>query len=247
MKNPQTFITFGTIQSKEQAPGTPILVPPRYTQIKLWPSCSYCNEDGFLEFFGPARPIVRGPSSVVNFKDTAGSQTAQDGSQVWLSKEYGITAPFRFGPNVINQITNVGTFGTQADLSSNARVRIHFIARNGSGGSVLFKLQAATSDASTIFEESENVAPDTIENSVSILRLYDVPSDGGDKDQFVDVELNFPVRDFQSTFSERTNLLWVTIERQGTSGLDTFPGNVDVVSVSTYFTSWRLGEHISFF
>lgn len=243
------FFTFGTVQNEAEAPGNPIDVVPEWNQIKLWPSCTYFNIDGFQEFYGNARPVVRGVSSTTSFKDTAGSQTAQDGDQVWLSKEFGITAPFRMGPDVVRQITDVSIFGALADLSSNARIRIHFIARNDSsgGGDVLFKIVGATSDANTIFETTEGNAPDSVDTSVTFLRVHTVPSDGNNKDQFVNFELNFPTRDFQEQFTQRTNLLWVTIERQGTSGLDTFAGDVDIVSIASYFTTWRIGEHITFF
>ena len=247
MSDPASFIAYGTIENETDAPGTPIDVVPQFTQIKLWPSCTYLNEDGFQEFYGNARPIVRSLLSTSQFKDTAGTQTATDGDEVWLSKEFGMRAPFRFTPNEIKQITDVAVFGSQADLSSNARIRIHFIARDGASGDVLFKLIAATTDASTIYETQENLAPEDLPNSVSLLRLYTIPADGGDKDHFVDFELNFPARDFQASFTDRSNLIWATIERQGTSGLDTFSGNVDIITISSYFTTWRVGEHITFF
>ena len=245
-KNPGNFLVQGVTQTPADVTGTPITVAPRWDQIKLWPSCTFINADGFIEFFGDARQIKRAQVSIIDFNNTVGQGLPALGGPTWPSKDYGFGSPFRFAPGVNERITNVVLVNSDADTSSGIRVKIHFVPRGGAAGNILWRVKAGITDGNVELFETQAEAPTSLVNETEGLFNNSITTADLNFDQFANFSLIFPARSFQASFLDRNSLIWFNIERVGTSELDTYTGNADMIAVAAYTTIWRLGDHIRF-
>ena len=249
MRNPNTFTIFSPAETEATAEGSnPIDTTPRFSQTMLYPDCTVINPDGFIEFFGNARPIEESKATTASFKDSVGTKSAGIGEQVWLSSDFGVIAPIRFPPNVSTRVTDVTVAANDVDSSCDGKFRMHFISRNDDvGGNILIRILAYRSPNDYVYAETEGAAPTTPSAVVESFAIATIDPGTVDTDGFVTGTFSFPVRDPQISFNERANLFWATVERVGTSELDTYQGDIDVLSIRSYNTKWRMGEHIDFF
>jgi hypothetical protein len=243
MNTPNAFTVFSAFETPATAGGSePITTTPRYDQIKLIGSCTLINPDGFIEYFGEARLVEESRMSTAAFSDTAGARKAPVGGEVWLSTDFGVVAPFRFAPSVSSLVTEATVFSNDVDTSCEGRYLIHVVIRgSASAGDILWRVVAAVGDSDTVYAETEGAAPANptiFEDFV----VQTVPPNSEGKDLTVSGTLDLPERVNSQAIPQ---IFWVTLERVGTSSLDTFAGNADLISARSFTIRWRGGAHVS--
>ena len=246
MNDAATFYTIGTEETQLSAVSTSIDQAPTYKQLRLIPNSTQIANDGFVQYFGKSRPLIDLPVGVQDFTDTAGSDAAAAGDQIWFTKTFGVSSKYRLLEDVTTRITLVAPINNIIDTSSSFQVRIHYVPRGGGEGDILFRLIGTSSGEDTTFYTLQDDAPQVSENEVTEFVLKNVSTDQNNKDEFVTVALEFPISKDQDNFDSRADLIWFTIERIGSSTLDTYNGPIDISTIQVLAPIWRQGQHSEF-
>ena len=239
--------TFGAQEDQATAPGSnPILVAPRWSQSKLWPSSSVLNPDGYPEYFGNARQIRKAFPAIVDFNSGTGTDYAAVGGQVWLSQEFGVLSRYSFTAAGTKRITSMYRFGNDADISCPIRIRLKFIPRTANTGDVLLKLILGVGNELTQYYTTVSAAPLTAENQTEVLSILSVDSTQLNKEVEKIFVMPWPVKTRRLSSTSQAETIWISIMRLGDSALDTYTGAMDMTTLDILATNWRLGAHIEF-
>jgi hypothetical protein len=199
------------------------------------------NDDGWVEFFGRARPIGVLPwhLALTNaFGDTPGDQ------DLFVSDNLG--AGFvrnSFPANGDKRIGFVAALPLELDTSCPVRLRLSWLPDDNDTGDIRWVVRwGYTSDGSNIYR-STAAAPTTGPNEQSAIEL--VQGSNGTADQQVSHQIKLDVSD---QVARRENgygdVLWVVIERTGTHVDDDYTGDVDLIAVTPLYNRWCLGGHL---
>ena len=247
MNTNNTWQTFGAQEQQADAPGSsPIDVPPRWSQSKLWPSSAILNPDGYPEYFGNARQVRRAFPSIVDFNSGTGTDYAAVGGQVWLSQEFGVLARYTFTAAGTKRITAMYRFGNDGDLSCPIRIRLKFLPKTANNGDVLLKVIMAVGNNETQYYTTSAASPVGAEVFTEQLGILTITTDQLNKEVQINFLLPFPAKARLLSSAEQTETLWISIIRYGDSVLDTYTGAIDLVTMDTFVTAWRDGAHNEF-
>jgi hypothetical protein len=247
MNNNATWLSVGAIEDKTSATGSsPIDVAPRWSQFKLWPDSAVVNVDGFGELFGKARYYRQLQLNILSYNAPAGTDAATTGEMVWLSQSFGVTARYALTATVTKRITAVIRYGNDIDTSSPLRFKIKYIPRNPASGDVLFKVLLSASPPQSLFTISDGAPLTSPYGEQEDLSIISIATNSTNRDYEKIVNINLPPRSTQLNSDTDQDLVWVSIMRMGGSALDTFPGNIDILTVDAFGVGYRLGEHTTF-
>jgi hypothetical protein len=245
MRNPVNFVLYGANETINTSTGTvPITTTPRFNNIAMIIDNVLVNKDGFIEYFGKSRTRVVSRLNYEGFENTTGSDAAAVGGDIWLTTDFGIKAPFSFAANELRRITTQRHLTSEIDLSCQAIYKIYFIPRGSSaGGDVLWRNLVAVSDDSYVYGSSEgNAASPGAVTTQEGNNVYTINPGDEDKEHYVTGRIEFPMlRD--DLVNGRSNTIWMSLFRQGTSSLDTYDGSIDLVNIEFEFIRWRDGTY----
>ena len=217
-----------------------ITTSPVFDQIKIHSNRLEVNADGYLEYFGKGRPIYTLPIIYGSFQAAGNSPANQD---IFVSDKLDVGMIENSFQNGATDRTGMAFYvPLDMDTSCPLRFRISYIGTAASTATVDWTVRwGYTAPGDSIYTSEAN-APTTGPNEKSIVRSTAMPS----TDQTLQSEV-FEL-DVASIITERTSaasgdILWISIERDG--GGDAYAGNVAMVSVSPFYTSWREGGHIN--
>lgn len=213
-------------------------------QVKLYPSRTEIDADGFVEFFGKARPIKALP---INFGNFLSASASPSGSDIYLDDDLGVGMDENVFVN--NTIDRTGfTFFAPLDIDTSCPVRLR----------VAFQLWADTTGTNNIrfyvrigyVNEGGSVylstgsAPSNDPTKVTI--LHDVQVNGNQYDYFTTL-IEVPVNNIVSERlnAESGDLMFITLERDSVDSADTFENSITVCNLIPYYTAWRLGGHLN--
>jgi len=184
---------------------------PVYEQGKLHPSCSRINEDGFLEFFGNAR---RNRTQIVHLKL---SDTLTGSTPANRDMNYGVNVTLdqirnRMNNGVTDGFGEVIEIGPDVDTSLPATLRWGWAASNGGAGNVDFLLDYLFISAGTILDGT--IVPNTIQEIVAAPGTIDQLT-------YADIEI-----DISGAVAGESYMV-IVLRRDGSSGSDTYGGNVE--------------------
>jgi hypothetical protein len=227
-----------------------ITVVPRVVQIKLHTSRTEINSDGFVEFFGSARPIKQIPMVITGQSNAAGDPP--DSQDQFVSDVLAVGR----SQNEFNNGTNTEVLGFVTELpgdldtSTPIKIRVRWSNRSG-GGAVRWRLYYGyTTDSSIDTGTVSNVffstgsAPGTGPNQQDVQVVTNAAA-SSNKMNTTDFEL-----DISEVVARRDSasgdVLWYSLNRMGTDGTDTNGGDANVIQITPYYRSWCEGFYEDF-
>lgn len=221
-----------------------ITTAPIFQQFKLHSNRFEVNGDGWLEYFGSARPISKLPWEVQVFEKAAGtdvkdqdlylSQTIDNGGKKnkFIAQETD--------PNRVQRIGFKTSLPLDMDTSSPVNFEWSVITDSvATPGTIDWIIRwGFTDDGDNIYTTSI-ASPVTSPNQQEIVYPSDPPS-ATNKLKWYRVSL-----DVSKMISRRGSgfgdIIWVSMER---SSVDTHSGDVSLVAMAAYYAKWCEGGHI---
>lgn len=215
-------------------------VLPVFDQIKIHSNRSEINEDGYLEYFGKARPISQLPVIYGSFQAAANSPSNQD---IYLSDNLDVGM-------VENDFVNSATDRTamafniplDLDTSCPVRFRISYFGTAAGTATVDWTVRWAYSAPGDSIYTSAATAPTTAPNEQSITRSVAMNASAGTlQTELFELDVNGIITERASAASG--DILWISVERTGTT--DAYAGDVVMISITPFYTCWREGGHVN--
>jgi len=219
---------------------TEITTSPQISQIKIHSNRTEINGDGYLEYFGKARPINTLPIIYGAFQAATSSPGNQD---IFISDNIGVGMIENNFANGATDRTGMAFYvPLDLDTSSPLRFRLSYFGTTNGTDSVDWVIRYGyTAPGDSIYTSTAD-SPTTGPNEQSVTRSTAMPA--------IEETLQSEIfeLDVSGIITERSNaasgdILWITIQRTG--GTDTYGGNLIMVSISPYYTKWRDGGHIN--
>lgn len=218
---------------------TAITTGPTIQYIKMHTNRTEINADGWLEYFGNARPIGRLPWDIGLLEPAVDSPSDQD---VYLSDNLDVGRLENMFENAtVDRSGFVGHLPFDFDTSCPIKLRVSMFSVGTSGGNIRWVLRIAkSSDGDSVYETRQK-APPTAPEQTEIISILPAPST-------LNVQLTHEFEfDVSQMVSRRSSgfgdLLWITLERTGNHGDDTHNDDIAAISISAYYTRWCEGGH----
>lgn len=220
---------------------SPISAPmATYSLLELHPSSSKINTDGYLEYFGNARPIKSFSWETGLLQPAAASPGDQD---VYLSDNLDIgKIENLFQNTAIDRIGFNSYLPSQIDTSYGIKFRWSWIS-TATGGNINWVIRTGFSqDGFNIYTSTASAPPVGVnEQSVSI--SYPVTETIGT--QVTETQVIIRPKINARPVSGNPDIFWLTLERNGPA--DSHSGNVALVQVQGEYVAWCEGGHLSNF
>jgi len=198
------------------------------------------NKDGFVEFFGDARPIKTFNWDINDMKPckTIGNQT------VYLGKSLGAQLQNNlFAANTLASIARTCFIPTDLDGSFPIKLKFSIVGDSATAGNVQFVVRYNFSNvgSSVYFQQAD--APDTSADEMTNTAIIAM----GAANTKYRGELQLDLAGINTNPSNTgPQLMWVSIQRDATNAntSDTYPGNVALIQLTPYYISWIDGCHL---
>lgn len=216
-----------------------ITTSPLVEQVLLHSNQSKINSDGWMEFYGKARPVARMPWNYGMLQPAVSSPSNQD---QFLSDTLDVgKIENLFGNNATDRIGFLAPVPFDMDTSTPIRLR-WAVRYSDNTGDVIWNVRWGYSTSSDIVYTSQAEAPTTHATQQITTITEAVPSTIGQiKWHTVDLSVyGMNPRNPDGT----SDILWVTIERDGTT--DTFSGGAGFVAIAGDYLQWTIGGHLSY-
>ena len=219
-----------------------ITTAPVFEQWRLHSNHTEMNADGWLEYFGTARPLGR-LSWDMSVLEAVLLNNPSD-QDLYLSDTIGVG---RVKNKFLNSATDRTAFNAflpfDYDTSCPLRLVISYITDDASAGNIRYVIRwGFTKDGDNVYR-STSTAPSTGPNEQNVIGIILAPT-VADTVQTSVIEL-----DTSSLVSRRTgtpnygDILWVALERDGTHADDTHSGDVSLIQFTANYTKWCEGGH----
>jgi len=221
---------------------TTITTAPTFEQWRLHSNHTEMNPDGWIEYFGTARPIGRLPWGVELLKPiNTDSPANQD---LFLSDHLGLgRAENKFQNNATDRTALATYLPFDYDTSCPLRIVLTYITDDATAGNIRWVIRWAYSqDGNNIYRSSAG-APTAHSTEQSIIEIVTAPTAADTQGSAV-IQL-----DTSKLVSRRSgtpnygDILWVSIEREGPHADDTHEGDVAIIQLTANYTQWCEGGH----
>jgi hypothetical protein len=217
---------------------------PVFYQFRLGPSRTRMAEDGFLEYFGNARPMKRLALDVNLFKPAAASPTAQD---LYLSKVLDAGRDENsFDNGAINRTAFASFLPFEIDTGCPLRIVLSWVVNTNNTGNVDWTVRWALSDIDSLEYPTLGTAPASAPGQRSLDKIVTVPLNNLNKQINTTIDLDISNFISRAPGQPAGKVLWVSIERDATAGNlnDTLVGNAAVLQLLPLYAAWCEGGHI---
>ena len=216
-----------------------ITTSPTFEQVKVHSNRTEMNADGYIEFFGKARPFRRLPWDAGLLQAGPDSPQNQD---LFVSDNLDrgyIENNFEDG-----NTDRVG-FNTYlpADCDTSSPIRFAWtVTSDASGGNTRWIVRwGYTADGDNVYH-TDGLAPGTGPNEQEIITVEEMPSSSYVQATFyVDIDISVLCPNREGSFGD---LLWITLERTGGNGADSHGGDVALINVLPRYLTHVLGGHL---
>ena len=203
-------------------------------QIKLHTDRLEINSDGFEEYFGQARPVVRLPfdwGSMEAANDSPSNIDHYVGENLCVGRQensFEDGATDRAGLNAFLPF----------EIDTSCPIRLRWAVQCTNSGTIEWVVRwAATADGDSVYDTANNSPTDAVgQQSITVDQVIS----GADQQDTIEVEL-----DISEFLPERENgfgdMLWVTIQRNGNT--DAMNGNVNIIQLVPFYTRCAIGGH----
>ncbi len=210
----------------------------RFDFLKLQTNKTKIDANGFVEFFGWARPIKQFFLDYGSFQAAASTPTTQD---IYLSDNLDVGRVLNeFSASAIQRTAFTKILPLDLDTSTPLKLRIKWYGENATTGAVRFVIRWGKSVSSMGVFSTAALAPTTATGEQSAIGLITVPTSGDYKEIITDVYLS--VSDYIPEIgATNATSIWISLERTGSDASDTYAGVVVVTDIECYYVAWRLG------
>ena len=218
-----------------------ITTVPVLEYIKLHTHRVEINSDGFIEYFGNARPLV---SYNLPWPATAGNQGVDPSNQdIYIDSDLGVGyIDNQFSGSNTNRIGILIPVPNNLDTSVAPRLILTWYTESSSGN-VVWNIITAKSYTGFAVSGSSGITAAT--NSYKRESSQTVTANSTDTLITTEFELDFrfytPSRAGASGYGDH---VWIGIERAGADGADTHIGNAVVLSTYLYYAKWCEGNSL---
>lgn len=212
-------------------------VAPVFEQFKVHTNRSEINEDGFIEFFGTARPISTLPFDVGSFSAANSSPSNQD---LWIGDNLGvgrIENQFDFG--TIDRSGLVRPFPNDIDTSTPIRLTLFLHADITDGApNYSFTVRWGYSNNGSLVGDGTGDVPTVAATEQALTQTISPVA----ANQQFSVDFYLDVSDIIAQRSGTTpgDLFWCTIQRNNDGNF----ANISLIQIKIDYASWRYGGHI---
>lgn len=218
---------------------TAITTAPIFDQIKLHTSRTEINADGFIEFFGAARPVKKLPITFGSFIAANASPANQD---IYLSDNLGVGRnENEFVDGVTDRTAIAQYLPKEIATAAGIYLTFSFFGESGTPGNSNWTIRWALSKDGDSVYNGTGGAPTTATGERSLNSVVAVP--GSFQQQSVSFLLEIPEA-IAERLGDPGDVLWISIERAGGSAPDTYGGNIVIIDLAAYYTSWKIGGHV---
>jgi len=193
---------------------------------KLHVSATEIDSDGFTEYFGNARQVD-------NFKLF---QTVEN-TEIFMDSNLSSSVVKEFPDGVLSKISTISKLPTNLDIGFPLKVNFSIIGDNNTPGDVYFKVYyGKTNTNSSVFLTST-----LTNNEQSLTKVVSI----AESQKETRGTFSLDVSKFLTNLSTGENdLLWLTIERDGTNIEDTYSGNIFLIHSDVKYIKFYSGGHI---
>lgn len=225
-----------------------ITTAPIFEQFKLHTNRFEVNADGFLEYFGTARPVGTLPWSIDNAKAWSSSPSDQD-LYVYNSptgEDYDIgmgRLENSFAANAIDKISICMAIPEDLDTSCPIKITVHWMGTSATAGNIAWKMSSGVLPIGAGVTTTVGDAPTTmLSNSEQVA----VEAVGAGEDAILKrTVLSFTIpKGVARDATGGKDMLAVALISDGTDGTDTYPGARNIVNLKATYTKWCEGGHI---
>lgn len=219
----------------------------KVSRIKVHTNRTEINADGFMEFFGNARPLIRLPYDLGLTEAAANSPANGD---VYSSSTIGVgRVENSFQDAVTDTIGFVADFPSGIDTSYPMTLVWRFIGTSAPVGTqdIYWTIRwLITSDYSdTVWGDDSTVGDSSGDAGVKARQKSTTVTSSiaaANKQYRATAELDVNFFDQDDVIAPR--LLWVSISREAGDALDTYGGTVNMIQLTPTYVAWRLGIHV---
>jgi hypothetical protein len=214
-----------------------ITTSPVFQKIRLHTNSTLINDDGWVEYFGKARPIGTLPWNSSGLIAANNSPADQD---IYISDTLGVG---RVENNFIDGKTDRTGFVSvlPQDLDTSSVVEFDWVwySEGSSGGDVRWVVRWGYTNVGDNVYGTTAAAPTTGPNQQEIVLLDSAPlSPNVIKTSSVKLDISDMVSRVIDGFGD---LIWCTLERTGGNAADTHTDDVVLVEILPFYTKWCNG------
>jgi hypothetical protein len=212
---------------------------PSFGRIELVPNKTRIGDDGFVQYFGNARPVRKLAFDTKNMLEPINSfikpanksiEAADNGSGVIIEI---VGKDNRFDSNEDTAIAYKFPFPLDMDTSEDIRVKMVYAQYSGSGN-IASELYIGETSTGSIIGSIDGSSADSPVTSSGVV----VSAAPGVVGAQAEVNFTISVPSSQST----SDWLWVQYIRQATDALDTYNDSIVVIGFSVQYKAWSNGS-----
>jgi hypothetical protein len=213
---------------------------PEIEELVIHPNRSAFNRDGWLEYFGTARPLGVLPWS---WGLVEGAINSPSNNDVYIADNIAVgLQENRFAYNGTDGVGFVSSLPFDCDTGCPIRLRITWFPENGETGDVYWRARIAyTSDGDAVYGSSTG-SPDTHPTAITAEKAVSVGT--GDGETQITTTIELPINQMVSRRSGGVgDMLWIYLERAAGEDTDTYSDYVTAFSITPIYTRWCEGAH----
>lgn len=217
---------------------------PELEYIKMHTSSAKINTDGWLEYFGDARPVGRLPWSI---DDTNAANASPSNRDMYLGDYLGTGRIENYFQNgAIDRIGFNSYLPQDIDTSFPIKLKWSFTGSSGAGNDIRWIIRWGFSKDGDDVYDTTSQAPTNAANEKSLEVITTVLGSNADKQITETAKINIA---FSQPRPENGNpdIIWVTLERTGNHSSDTYGGHVGIIQFNAEYIRWCEGGHIHSF
>jgi len=221
---------------------TSITTAPVFEQWRLHSNHTEMNPDGWIEYFGTARPIGRLGWDMSTFAPVSGVNPADQ--NLFLSDNVGVgRTQNKFIDNNIRRSAFNAYLPFDYDTGCPLRLVASVITDDATAGNIVWNLRwGYTTDGDNVYQ-SAAAAPAAGPNEQLQTETVAAPTASETQETYVfelDTSALVSRRSADPNFGD---ILWVSIEREGNAAGDTHSGDVSLIQLAANYTKWCEGGH----
>jgi hypothetical protein len=202
---------------------------PAFEQVKLHSNRFEINQDGWIEYFGKARPVATLPWSVSQL----GRNTGLGNQNVFLGDNLGVTYTY----NLFNTNGDQAGFHSALplDCDTSTPINLCWAVRPASTGTAEWTVRwSYSNDGDVIYDSTGGGTPASADNE-QIVTTSGATVEGQQKWFNVPIDISKLRPRIPGGFPD---FLWISIERT------TSTGNLAIFALNPEYTRWSSGGHI---
>jgi len=225
-----------------------ITTTPILEQFKLHTNRKEINSDGYVEYFGSARPKKTLPWSITDA--IAWSSSPGDQDLFVLDSDDGDDYDIGFGrtensfsANARDRISIGIPIPEDFDTSSPIKLNVYWMGTSDTAGNINWKVSSGVVAIGDGITTAIGDAPNSLRSGFISDGLEAVGTN--ESDILKRTTITFYVSEGIASYTDGSgDILVISLISDGTDGTDTYPGARNVLNIKATYTAWNEGAHV---